>query len=99
MRRQQLLVSTMLGAIVFCCGLTLAQEPVQDIDRKVHPNLAEAQNHVAQANKYIIVAQKDNKYDMQGHAEKARQLLVQANQELKLAAEAANAANAGRKKK
>jgi hypothetical protein len=99
MRRQKLLINTILGATVFCCGLTLAQEPVQNIDRKVHPNLAEAQNHVAQANKYIIVAQKDNKNDMQGHAEKARQLLVQANQELKLAAEAANAANAGEKKK
>jgi hypothetical protein len=35
--------------------------------------------------------------DMQGHAEKARELLVQVNQELKLAAEAANAANAKRK--
>jgi len=42
--------------MVFCCGVTLAQEPVQDIDRKVHPNLAEAQNLVVQANKYIIVA-------------------------------------------
>lgn len=99
MRKQKPLISTILGVVVFCCGVTLAQEPVQDIDRKVHPNLAEAQNHVAQANKYIIIAQKDNKNDMQGHAEKARQLLVQANQELKLAAEAANAANAGRKKK
>lgn len=97
MRRQRMLISTMLGAIVFCCGATLAQEPVQDIDRKVHPNLAEAQNHVAQANKYIIVAQKDNKYDMGGHAEKARQHLVEANRELKLAAETANAA--GKKKK
>ena len=99
MRRQKLLISTFLGAMVFCCGLTLAQEPVQDIDRKVHPNLAEAQNLVVQANKHIIVAQKDNKYEMGGHAEKAREHLVQANQELKLAAEAANAANAGRKKK
>jgi hypothetical protein len=34
---------------------------------------------------------------MGGHAEKAREHLVQANQELKLAAEAANAA--GKKKK
>jgi hypothetical protein len=99
MRSQKLLISTILGAIVFCCGVTVGQEPVQDIDRKVHPNLAEAQNLVVQANKRIIVAQKDNKYDMQGHAEKAREHLVQANQELKLAAEAANAANAGHKKK
>jgi hypothetical protein len=99
MRSQKLLISTILGAIVFCCGVTVGQEPVQDIDRKVHPNLAEAQNLVVQANKQIIIAQKGNKYDMAGHAEKAREHLVQANQELKLAAEAANAANAGHKKK
>jgi hypothetical protein len=40
---------------------------------------------------------KTNKYDMGGHAEKARQHLVEANRELKLAAETANAA--GKKKK
>jgi hypothetical protein len=68
---------------------------VLDIDKKLHPNLAAAQMHVVQANNYIIAARKDNKYDMQGHGEKARQFLVQANQEPKLAAEAANAANAG----
>lgn len=98
MRKPKLLTSTILGATLLCCGLTLAQEPVQDIDRKIHPNLAEAQNHVVQANKYIVEAQKANHDDMRGHAEKARTLLVEANKELKLAAEAANAANAGRKK-
>jgi len=97
MKRSNLLVSTILGASLFCGGVTLAQEPVQDISAKVHPNLAAAQNHVVQANKYIATAQKDNKYDMKGHAEKARQLLVQANEELKLAAEAANAAGARKK--
>ncbi|MGA8619992.1 MAG: hypothetical protein WB660_15900 [Candidatus Sulfotelmatobacter sp.] len=97
MRKRNLLISTILGASLFCSGVTLAQEPVQDINPKVHPNLAEAQKHVVQANNYIIAAQKDNRYDMKGHAEKARQLLVQANQELKLAAEAANAANEKRK--
>ena len=98
MRKPKLLTSTILGATLLCCGLTLAQEPVLDIDRKIHPNLAEAQNHVVQANKYIVEAQKANHDDMRGHAEKARTLLVEANRELKLAAEAANAANAGRKK-
>ena len=84
-------------ALVFC-GVTLAQEPVQDIDKKLHPNLAQAQLLVVQANQYVAAAQKDNAYDMQGHAEKARQLLAQVNQELKAAAEAANAANAAKQK-
>lgn len=98
MRKPKLLTSTILGATLLCCGLALAQEPVQDIDPKIHPNLAAAQNHVVQANRSIVDAQKANHDDMRGHAEKARTLLVEANKELKLAAEAANAANAGRKK-
>jgi hypothetical protein len=89
---------TALCIAVLFCGLTLAQEPVVDIDKKIHPNLAEAQRLVVQANNYVAIAQKDNAYDMQGHAEKARQLLAQVNQELKAAAEAANAANAARQK-
>jgi hypothetical protein len=83
-------------AMLFC-GATLAQEPVVDIDAKLHPNLAEAQRHVVEANRLVATAQKDNKDDMQGHAEKARDLLVQVNKELKLAAEAANAAGAKKK--
>lgn len=79
-------------SVVLFCGITLAQEPVVDIDPKIHPNLAAAQRHVVEANREIATAQKDNRYDMKGHAERARQLLVQVNQELKAAAEAANAA-------
>lgn len=87
-----------LLAAMLLCGVTLAQEPVQDINPKVHPNLAAAQKHVVEANQAIAIAQKDNHYDMKGHAEKARQLLVEVNNELKAAAEAANATNAARKK-
>jgi hypothetical protein len=86
-----------LIAVLFC-GITLAQEPVQDINPKVHPNLYQAQRLVAQANDYLERAQKANRGDMKGHAERARQLLAQANQEIKAAAEAANAANAAKKK-
>lgn len=96
MIKRKLVFPVIVTAMLFC-GATLAQEPVLDIDAKVHPNLAEAQRHVVEANKAIAVAQKDNKYDMKGHAEKARELLVQVNNELKLAAEAANAT--GPKKK
>lgn len=87
-----------LIAVLFC-GVSLAQKPVQNINPKVHPDLAEAQRLVAQANAYIEKAQVANRGDMQDHAEKARQLLAQANQELKEAAEAANAANAARAKR
>jgi hypothetical protein len=90
MTKRSLLVNTILSAALFCTGVTLAQEPVEDIDKNIHPNLAQAQHHVVEANKWVVIAQKDNRYDMSGHAEKARQLLVQANQELKAAAVSAN---------
>ena len=84
-------VTAILSVLLFCVVIA-AQEPIVDIDKNRHPNLAEAQRLVVEANHYIAEAQKDNRYDMKGHAEKARQLLVQVNQELKAAAEAANAA-------
>ena len=93
MTKTSLVVNSILGAALFC-GVALAQEPVQDINKSVHPVLAAAQLHVVEANKNVEAAQKDNRYDMQGHAEKARDLLVQANQELKAAAQAADASRA-----
>lgn len=83
-------VTAVFSILAFCLILT-AQEPVVDIDKKIHPNLAEAQRLVVEANHYVELAQKDNRYDMKGHAEKARDLLVQVNNELKAAATAANA--------
>jgi hypothetical protein len=96
---KKLQVFTAALAVVLYCGITLAQEPVVNVDQKLHPNIYAAQQHVAEANHEITVAQKDNRYDMKGHASKARQLLVQVNQELKAAAEDANAANAAMQKK
>lgn len=86
-------LGVILGGTLMCGSLLFGQEPVQDIDKRVHPNLAAAQMHVVEANREIVVAQKDNNDDMRSHAERARALLAQANQELKLAAQAANAAN------
>jgi flagellar motility protein MotE (MotC chaperone) len=88
-------IAAMVSVLALCVVIA-AQEPAVDIDKRVHPNLAAAQQHIVEANRYIATAQKDNRYDMKGHAEKARQLLNEANQELKAAAEAANAA--GKKK-
>lgn len=95
-RKMRVFIATLI-AVLFC-GITLAQKPVQDINPKVHPNLAQAQRLVAQANEYLERAQTANRGDMKAHAERARQLLAQANQEIKAAAEAANAANAAKKK-
>lgn len=98
MRKKMRPLTAILAAVLFC-GITLAQEPVQDINKGVHPNLAEAQRLVAEANQYLIKAQKANRYDMKGHDQRARQLLAQANQEIKAAANVANAANAAHAKR
>jgi uncharacterized protein YbaP (TraB family) len=92
MTKRTRVLAVLFTAVLFG-SLTIAQEPVQDIDRNIHPNLAEAQRCVVEANQFINAAQKDNGYDMRGHAERARQLLVQVNNELKAAALAANAAH------
>jgi hypothetical protein len=92
MTKKRIVLNTILSVGLFCSGLILAQAPVQDIDGNLHANLAAAQAQVVQAFNSILAAQKQNNEDMQGHAEKARQFLIQANQELKAAALAANAA-------
>lgn len=79
-----------LMTLALFSGLALAQEPVVNIDRTRHPNLAEAQEHLVKANEAIARAQADNRYDMKGHAEKARQHLAEADRELRAAATAAN---------
>jgi hypothetical protein len=73
-------------------GLALAKEPVKNVSAAKHPNLAAAQRLAAQAFDKLEAAQKANEYDMDGHAQKAKDLLKQANDEIKLAAEAANKA-------
>ena len=90
MKRKIGLAATLFSAVLLC-GITLAQEPVVDIEKRVHPNLGEAQRLVHDASHFIDIAIADKKVDMKGHAERAKQLLIQANLELKMAAEAADA--------
>jgi hypothetical protein len=89
MAKKNLIFPAVFGVALFA-GLSLAQDPVVNIDRARHPNLAEAQEHIVAANAAIARAQADNKYDMKGHAEKARQHLAEADRELRAAATAAN---------
>jgi hypothetical protein len=72
-------------------GLALAQHPpAEDIDPHRHPNLADAQHHMRAAWDALGRAQVANEYDMEGHAAHAKQLLEQAANETKAAAEWAN---------
>jgi hypothetical protein len=84
------LAVTVLGSLMLIGGAALAQKPVRDISAARHPNLAAAQRLSQQAWEKIVAAQQANEWDMQGHAQKAKNLLDQVNNELKLAAEAAN---------
>jgi hypothetical protein len=70
-------------------GLALAQ-PALNVDPKRHPNLAAAQQLSAQAFDRLSAAQQANEWDLGGHAAHAKQLLVQANDEMKAAALASN---------
>ena len=78
-----------LGGILIA-ATALAQRPAQNVSAKRHPNLNAAQRLVDQAFNRITAAQQANEFDLKGHAEKAKQLLDQANAELKQAALASN---------
>jgi hypothetical protein len=85
------LLGSLLATALLCGSLLFAQKPpVQDISGKHHPNLSAAQHLVDQAFNKITAAQQANEFDMDGHAAKAKDLLDEANRELKKAAEAAN---------
>jgi hypothetical protein len=83
------IIAVLAGGILVA-STALAQRPAENVSPKRHPNIAAAQRLVEQAFNRISAAQKANEWDLNGHAEKAKQLLDQANAELKLAAGAAN---------
>jgi hypothetical protein len=80
-------------AVLILAAVAIAQgPPARNISGKKHPNLNAAQRLTAQAFKRVTDAQVANEWDMDGHAAKAKDLLDQANNELKKAAIAANKA-------
>ncbi len=80
-----------LGLGLIAGGVAIAQHPpAENVNPNKHPNIAAAQRLTEQAYNKITAAQQANEWDMQGHASHAKDLLDQANRELKLAAEAAN---------
>lgn len=84
----------MIVSSVICISLTFgcasrADQPVVDIGDR-HGNLRDAQEHIVQAWRLVGEAQRDNNSHLGGHAERAKDLLSQANEQLR---EAANTAN------
>ncbi len=93
MKRTMMLAATTL----MLAGTALAQKPtppVKDVSHH-HPNLAAAQRMSENAYNKIVAAQQANEWDLQGHAQKAKELLDQVNAELKQAAQASNKEHGG----
>jgi hypothetical protein len=87
--KKDLLIGTALGLIMGCSGAIFAQAPVVDIGNR-HGNLRAAQQYILSAWQRIGNAQADNNDQLGGHAQRAKDFLVQANEELRLAANVAN---------
>jgi hypothetical protein len=85
----KIIVSSILGT-AFLGGLVFAK-PEVNTSAKKHPHINAAQQSLVAAAKQITDAQAANEWDMDGHAKKAKELIDQADAELKQAAEAANA--------
>ena len=83
-------VAAVVGCGLVIGGVAVAQRPKEDISKGRHPNLAAAQRLSQQAWERIVEAQRANEWDLQGHAQRAKNLLDQVNNELKEAAEASN---------
>jgi len=97
MTRRILVLRGALVLALLCVGVLFAQNmPVENINAQRNPNLAEAQKLCNQAFQEITKAQKANHYDMKGHAAKAKQLLMQASQELSAADKIADSVTPGK---
>lgn len=88
--KSQLLKPVFVASTIAIAALAFAQQPERNIDPRRHGNLAAAQNLIVQAYDRMTAAQQANEFDMGGHAAKAKELLRQASEEIKQAANAAN---------
>ncbi|GLQ45219.1 hypothetical protein GCM10007862_02700 [Dyella lipolytica] len=87
---KRIATAAVIAGLAMTTAAIAQQMPVRDVSGRRHPNIAAAQRLVDQAYKRITDAQQANEFDLDGHAQRAKELLDQANQELKRAAEASN---------
>jgi hypothetical protein len=83
--KKSLAAATLLIALNAC-----ASEPALDVSRYRHGNLAAAQESIRDAYDRLTDAQDANHDELGGHAARAKELLREAADEVKFAAEAAN---------
>lgn len=79
---KKIILAVMLGALLGAGAMAYAGGR--------HPNLNEAHKLVVKAMDKLDAAQKANEFDLGGHAAKAKDLLTQAEAEIRQAKEAAN---------
>ena len=78
--------TVLLASALFSSALSYAQVPVVSVDPQRHGNLAAAQEALVQAYSRLSDAQRVNGSHLGGHAERAKELLSEADKEIMLAA-------------
>lgn len=92
MNAKNLLMFAALGGAIIATGCATAQAGAPSVDiGERHGNLRAAQELIRQAYERINRAQADNDSQLAGHAQRAKELLSQASEELRLAANVSNA--------
>jgi len=78
--------------LLVVAGVVFAAQPppARNVNPHRHPNIAAAQRLARQAFNKVVEAQRANEWDLGGHAQRAKDLLDQVNNELKRAAEESN---------
>jgi hypothetical protein len=89
MIKRNLIVGAALFGTFAVSAIAFPQEPHVNVGER-HGNMRAAQQLIQQAWQKVDEAQKDNHYNLGGHAAKAKELLAQASEEIKLSAEDAN---------
>lgn len=84
------LLAPLVVLLLLLAVVVVGQPPKRNVSSARHPNIAAAQKLSQQAYERIVAAQRANEWDMGGHAQKAKELLEQVNNELREAATAAN---------
>jgi hypothetical protein len=87
MKKRNIVWIALLCLGVFAGGVAVGQDPGM---WGRHPNLRDAEHECHQASDHLSQAQANNDWDMQGHAGRAKDLLAQADREIRAACFAAD---------
>lgn len=83
-KTKTILFATLIAALAFTGGV-LTAGPLRG-----HPNLEHARDHLNAAWEDISAAEHANEFDLGHHAEKAKQLIGDAKEQVRMAAEVSN---------